>query len=118
VQSQKASTGTTEQTSQMLSKPTPSPAANASPKAKVPATGKKEGGRTPPQKKMPGSPGDSDPDSASSSSSDSSQDDLENQFGAASPPKETKTDTGSRVIVQAMIRHDVLEKFVKKGFFG
>ncbi|EGZ11513.1 hypothetical protein PHYSODRAFT_336037 [Phytophthora sojae] len=66
----------------------------------------------------PGRPGDSDGDdsgSDDSSSSDSSQDELEGQFGAVAQPKGTDTSSGTRVVAQAMIPHDALEKFDQKG---
>ncbi|KAE9298069.1 hypothetical protein PR003_g23337 [Phytophthora rubi] len=60
-------------------------------------------------------PDDDDWGSDSSSSSDSSQDELEGQFGIAAQTKNSDTGSGTRVVVQAMIPHDALEKFDERG---
>ncbi|KAE8985519.1 hypothetical protein PR001_g22862, partial [Phytophthora rubi] len=60
-------------------------------------------------------PDDDDWGSDSSSSSDSSQDELEGQFGTAAQTKNSDTNSGTRVVVQAMIPHDALEKFDERG---
>ncbi|KAE9289444.1 hypothetical protein PR003_g25556 [Phytophthora rubi] len=62
-----------------------------------------------------GGKGDDGYDSDDSSSSDSSQDELEGQFSTASQPKQADTGTGTRVVVQAMIPHDALEKFDERA---
>ncbi|KAE8972259.1 hypothetical protein PR001_g26661 [Phytophthora rubi] len=60
-------------------------------------------------------PDDDDWGSDSSSSSDSSQDELEGQFGAAAQSKSSDAVSGTRVVVQAMVPHDALEKFDERG---
>ncbi|KAE8973932.1 hypothetical protein PR001_g26163 [Phytophthora rubi] len=60
-------------------------------------------------------PDDDDWGSDSSSSSDSSQDELEGQFGTAAQTKNSDTGSGTRVVVQAMIPHDALEKYDERG---
>ncbi|KAE9270145.1 hypothetical protein PR003_g30925 [Phytophthora rubi] len=60
-------------------------------------------------------PDDDDWGSDSSSSSDSSQDELEGQFGVAAQSKSSEAVSGTRVVVQAMIPHDALEKFDERG---
>ncbi|KAE8910826.1 hypothetical protein PF005_g18946 [Phytophthora fragariae] len=62
-----------------------------------------------------GEKGDDGYDSDDPSSSDSSQDELEGQFSTASQPKQVDTGTGTRVVVQAMIPHDALEKFDERA---
>ncbi|KAE8951366.1 hypothetical protein PR001_g33751, partial [Phytophthora rubi] len=60
-------------------------------------------------------PDDDDWGSDSSSSSDSSQDELEGQFGTAAQTKNSDTNSGTRVVVLAMIPHDAREKFDERG---
>ncbi|KAE9280222.1 hypothetical protein PR003_g28018 [Phytophthora rubi] len=58
-------------------------------------------------------PDDNDWGSDGSRSSDSSQDKLERQFGAAAQAKSLDAGSGTRVVDQAMVPHDALEKFVR-----
>ncbi|KAE8967375.1 hypothetical protein PR001_g28123 [Phytophthora rubi] len=60
-------------------------------------------------------PDDDDWGSDSTSSSDSSQDELEGHFGVAAQSKRSDAVSGTRVVVQAMIPHDALEKFDERG---